>query len=330
MLSVILLALGVRRLAGDRAGLIAGGAARDQLRLRDVQPRRDHGGADGRLHRRVVVLLDARGRTGRGGARSRESWPSLAFFTKAAAAFYVGALGLAAVLGLCVERAPRGASDRDRVARASGRVLDARGARGVARSSCGARSSCRTGRDYQFYNWQMSVTRKPSYDLASAAAARVVVSDPARHVLAACGSCSCSESSARGASCRAGVGRRSPSVCCSCGSRSASSNCCVHDVGNERRLRVPDSGARRAGQPGARTPRKPAAGRGRAVSAARVLLMCPRSILYSAYIVTADRSARLPFLYEVRPQRARGPAALGGLVAWPRGHRVAGRASRRS
>ena len=46
-------------------------AARDQLRLRHVQPRRDHGGADGRLHRRVVVLLDARGADRRGGARSR-------------------------------------------------------------------------------------------------------------------------------------------------------------------------------------------------------------------------------------------------------------------
>ena len=30
-----------------------------------------------------------------------------------------------------------------------------------------AYSCSRTGRDYRFYNWQMSVTRKPSYDLRS-------------------------------------------------------------------------------------------------------------------------------------------------------------------
>ena len=45
--------------AGRRAGLIAGGAARDQLRLRDVEPRRADGRPDGRLHRRRLVLLRA-------------------------------------------------------------------------------------------------------------------------------------------------------------------------------------------------------------------------------------------------------------------------------
>ena len=47
-------ALGVGRIAGRRAGLIAGGAARDQLRLRDVEPGRADGRADGRLHGRVA------------------------------------------------------------------------------------------------------------------------------------------------------------------------------------------------------------------------------------------------------------------------------------
>ena len=39
--------------------LLAERSARDQLRLRDVQPRRDHGGADDGAHRRILVLLDA-------------------------------------------------------------------------------------------------------------------------------------------------------------------------------------------------------------------------------------------------------------------------------
>jgi hypothetical protein len=47
--SVWLLALGVARLAGRRAGY--------QLRVRHVEPHRAHGRTDGRLHGRLLVLL---------------------------------------------------------------------------------------------------------------------------------------------------------------------------------------------------------------------------------------------------------------------------------
>ena len=46
--SVLLLALGVARIGGRRAGADRRRAAGDQLRLRDVEPRRDHGSHDGR------------------------------------------------------------------------------------------------------------------------------------------------------------------------------------------------------------------------------------------------------------------------------------------
>ena len=171
---------GARRRGGSPA--IARGpdrrrAARDQLRLRDVQPRRDHGSADGRLHRRVVVLLDARGATPRWGALAGVM-ATLAFFTKAAAAFYVGALGLAAVDRGWWKGGTAGAGrkpDADGTStsmicsfrlQAEERAVDARRARGLVRVVA-ALFVLPHWRDYQFYNWQMSVTRKPSYDLAS-------------------------------------------------------------------------------------------------------------------------------------------------------------------
>ena len=99
---------------------------------------------------------------------------TLAFFTKAAAAFYVGALGLAAVVRL-IDGWNAGAGrsrpldvDAALVARGSAAVaLDARRARGRRSASSSALFVLPHWSDYQFYNWQMSVTRKPSYDLAS-------------------------------------------------------------------------------------------------------------------------------------------------------------------
>ena len=69
VLSVLLLALGMRRAAGDTRGTHRRRPARDELRLRDVRPRRHHGRPDGGLHRRLVVLLGARGAGARVGRR---------------------------------------------------------------------------------------------------------------------------------------------------------------------------------------------------------------------------------------------------------------------
>ena len=95
----------------------------------------------------------------------------LAFFTKAAAAFFIAAI----VAGRRLDDRMRpvalaiaaGASTRRQPDDGTGRVSDAGGPRrGRGASSC-SRSSWPHWQEFQFYNWQMTVTRKPTYDLAS-------------------------------------------------------------------------------------------------------------------------------------------------------------------
>jgi 4-amino-4-deoxy-L-arabinose transferase-like glycosyltransferase len=84
----------------------------------------------------------------------------LAYFTKAAAVFFVAALGLEALLVLLRPRAANDASSR------SAAWMTLAGFVG-----CGLLALVvfvlPNWTDYRFYNWQMSVTRKPSYDLRS-------------------------------------------------------------------------------------------------------------------------------------------------------------------
>ena len=106
--SVVALALGVAALAGRRAGLIARGAACDELYLRDVEPGRAHGSDHDRFHRPVVdAPRPMAGLARHVGPARRTSRALLAFFTKAAAAFFVGALGLEALLTVWLEDARR-------------------------------------------------------------------------------------------------------------------------------------------------------------------------------------------------------------------------------
>jgi 4-amino-4-deoxy-L-arabinose transferase-like glycosyltransferase len=112
---------------------------------------------------------------------------ALAFFTKAAAAFYVGALGLVAILEFIppeggsytsAEVPPRGGghtavsegrSVTSAYRRNRGAALWTLAGLALAFALVGALFVLPHWREYQFYNWQMSVTRKPSYDLASLA-----------------------------------------------------------------------------------------------------------------------------------------------------------------
>jgi hypothetical protein len=238
VISVLLLALGLRRIAGDRAALVGGAL----LATNYVYVMYDRAAIMEALMGAFIVAswyCSARAeREPRWGAAAG-LMAVLAFFTKAAAAFYVGSLGLVAVLGFLP---PKGGSYRtgggsDRTAGESdgtgggsdgtGRGSDGTG-RGSDRTGRGSdgpgRGSDRTGggsdgagggkdgagggthgasrsfrlqaegrraalwtlaglavsfgliaalfvlphwADYRFYNWQMSVTRKPSYDLAS-------------------------------------------------------------------------------------------------------------------------------------------------------------------
>ena len=84
----------------------------------------------------------------------------LAYFTKAAAIFFVAALGIEAVLILVrPTTADSQTSRKAAIATLAGLVI------------CGIVAMAvfvvPNWTDYRFYNWQMSVTRKPSYDAQS-------------------------------------------------------------------------------------------------------------------------------------------------------------------
>src|SRR4029078_8893742 len=81
-----------------------------------------------------------------------------------AAAFYVGALGLLVLVELIP---PTGGSDESLVGSAFRRNLWTLGGLGISFGIVGAFFVLPHWTDYRFYNWQVSVTRKPSYDLAS-------------------------------------------------------------------------------------------------------------------------------------------------------------------
>ena len=159
LLAVALLACGMRRLAGRDPGLIAGvllatnyiGVMWDRAALLEAS----------------MVAFVVAGWYCYVRAQTRPHWGALAaacallaFFTKAAAAFFVAAIGIDVVL-LYLWPMPGAERDSRRaaVATVGGFVV------------CGAVALALFvvphWTDYQFYNWQMSVTRKPSYDTRS-------------------------------------------------------------------------------------------------------------------------------------------------------------------
>jgi 4-amino-4-deoxy-L-arabinose transferase-like glycosyltransferase len=160
--SVLLLALGVRRLAGNLAGLIAAGL----LATNYVYVMYGRAAIMESLMAALIVAswyCSTR-------AEQRPVWgalagafATLAFFTKASAVFYVGALGLVAALRFLP---PEGGSSRQikGARQASSWTM---GGLAVSFAAIGLLFVVPHWNDYQFYNWQMSVTRKPSYDAAS-------------------------------------------------------------------------------------------------------------------------------------------------------------------
>ena len=157
--SVVLLALGVRRIGGDAAGLIAGAL----LATNYVYVMYDRAAImEGLMTAFIVASWYCSAQ-----ARDRSWWGAaagvcavLAYFTKAAAAFYVGALGLAAVWALWETRRTPDAAERRVAIWTLGGVALALGAALVV-------FVLPHWAEYRFYNWQMSVTRKPSYTLKS-------------------------------------------------------------------------------------------------------------------------------------------------------------------
>jgi 4-amino-4-deoxy-L-arabinose transferase-like glycosyltransferase len=163
-ISVLLLALGVRRLGGDAAGLFAGAL----LASNYVYVMYDRAAImEGLMTALVVASWHCSAR-----ADGRRLWnaaagvlAALAFFTKAAAAFYIAALVLSAVVdipdaGRTAEH-PIVAAIKRNVWMLLGLVLTFALIAVVFVLPHWA--------DYRFYNWQMSVTRKPSYDVRAIA-----------------------------------------------------------------------------------------------------------------------------------------------------------------
>jgi 4-amino-4-deoxy-L-arabinose transferase-like glycosyltransferase len=155
LFSVWLLALGVARVADRRAGLIAAAlAATNYIYVMWNRTAL----MEGPMVAFMVAAWYCYAR-----AQHRAEWGAAAgvfaltaFFTKASAAFFVGAAGLDAVLQLL--RKDTAARDR----RAAWWTISGLAAAGAIALAVFVLPHWA---DYRFYNWQMSVTRKPSYTL---------------------------------------------------------------------------------------------------------------------------------------------------------------------
>ena len=162
VLSVLLLALGVRRIAGPPAGIAAGAL----LATNYVYVMYDRAAIMEALMVAFIVAswyCSTRAETNAKWGALAGVCATLAFFTKAAAVFYIGALGLLVLLP------PKGGNYREHFVASAFRPNNLWTIGGLAISAglIGIFFVLPHWSDYQFYNWQMSVTRKPSYDLAS-------------------------------------------------------------------------------------------------------------------------------------------------------------------
>jgi hypothetical protein len=169
VLSVILLALGVRRIGGDRAGLIAG----TLLATNYVYVMYDRAAIMEALMAAFIVAswyCSTRAERSPWWGALAGVMATLAFFTKAAAAFYVGALGLVVLVRLLPPKGGNYKNPIDHpVASAFRRKTSLWTLVGLAVSFgvIAAVFVLPHWHAYQFYNWQVSVTRKPSYGLSS-------------------------------------------------------------------------------------------------------------------------------------------------------------------
>ena len=157
--SVLLLALGVRRIAGSEAAI----AAAALLATNYVYVMWNRAA----LMEASMVAFIVFSWYFYVRAQRNPSWgwlaaacALLAYFTKAAAIFYVAALGLETLIALLRQTA----ADDHASKRAARATL-------IGLIVCGVLALvffvAPNWTDYRFYNWQMSVTRKPSYDLRS-------------------------------------------------------------------------------------------------------------------------------------------------------------------
>jgi 4-amino-4-deoxy-L-arabinose transferase-like glycosyltransferase len=160
LLAVLLLGLGVARIGGRLAGLIAAAL----LATNFVSVSYDRAAL---MESTMVALVVAAWYSyGRAAVSARWGLAAglaavLAYFTKASAVFFLAAIGLDALLAIAVE----GRGDRPvRAAERRAAIYTLAGLAGAGLLSLAAFVGP-NWRDYVFYNWQISVTRKPSYTL---------------------------------------------------------------------------------------------------------------------------------------------------------------------
>ena len=161
LLSVLLLALGVRRIAGSGAGLIA--AALLATNYPYVMWNRA-ALMEGPM---IAFLVGSwycyvRAQSHAGWGLLAGAFALLGFFTKAAAAFYAAALGVDALLVIAFHIAGRPVPEEQRKAA----IVTLVGLVGASLIAL-ALFVLPNWTEYRFYNWQMSVTRKPSYGLGA-------------------------------------------------------------------------------------------------------------------------------------------------------------------
>jgi len=311
VISVLLLALGVRRIAGDLAGILAACL----LATNYVYVMYDRAAIMEALMTAFIVAswyCSTRSTDRPAYGALAGVLAVLAYFTKAAAAFYLGALGLAALASL-LRREPRAPLEREAalwmIAGLAGTLM-----------AIAALFVLPHWSEYRFYNWQISVTRKPSYDLV-AVLTRLswfpILHDTFSRmwfelvvaIVAAWGIVLRWR--------RATLGERLLLLWVGVGILEL----LIHDVGNERRFvfLIPALSALTAIVLGRREGLLPP--EATAVSRSRLLLLSP-VILYCAYVIVGP-IARLPFLYVVRPGvrlSALIAVLLGAIVivAWRR------------
>ena len=162
-LAVLLLGLGVARIGGRAAGLIAAGL----LATNFVSVMYDRAATmEATMVAFIVVSWFAYGK-----ASASPRWgiaagaaAMLAYFTKASAVFFVAALGLDAAVTIAQSRGWLGLKPHsDRNGAAPGwYTLGGLAAAGVLSLAVFVGPNWN---EYRFYNWQMSVTRKPTYSV---------------------------------------------------------------------------------------------------------------------------------------------------------------------
>jgi hypothetical protein len=163
VIAVVALGCGVARVGGRRAGL----AAAILLATNYTAAMYDRAAImEGPMAAAIVVSWWAFAR-----AQDRPAWGAAAgamaiaaYFIKAAAVFFVGAIGLTALVAVALPAStaaggPTGTGDRRRAA-----GLWTLAGLAAAGTLALALFVVPEWTEYRFYNWQMSVTRKPSYD----------------------------------------------------------------------------------------------------------------------------------------------------------------------